>query len=100
MWRTVKNLQTDLYKQKVLKFWVIILITLLVVWWVRAWLTKVWVIPNWFNIRALYSRDTVENVKTINDIDNYYLWERSWFKEPLHIFSQKWKWKMKVKTDL
>lgn len=38
------------------KWWKIVLISwisILVLWWVRAWLTKAWVIPNWLEIEAL-----------------------------------------------
>ena len=37
-----------------LKIWLIIWASLLVVWWTWAWLTKVWIIPNWFDIELLY----------------------------------------------
>ena len=38
------------------KWWKIVLIlwvSILVLWWVRAWLTKAWVIPNYFDIELL-----------------------------------------------
>lgn len=38
---------------KWLKVFLVIFAILLAIWWVRAWLTKVWVIPNWFDIEAL-----------------------------------------------
>lgn len=41
--------------KKWLKFWLIVWWFLLVVWWARAGLTKAWVIPNWFWIKALCS---------------------------------------------
>ena len=31
----------------------IILWSLLIIWWVLAWLTKAWIIPNWLNIEIL-----------------------------------------------
>ena len=39
--------------KKSLKIWLIIWWSLLVVWWAWAWLTKTWIIPNWFEIEAL-----------------------------------------------
>ncbi len=41
--------------KKWLKIWLIVWWSLLVIWWAWAWLTKVWVIPNWFGIEALCS---------------------------------------------
>lgn len=41
--------------KKSLKIWLITWASLLVVWWARAWLTKAWVIPNWFDIKLLCS---------------------------------------------
>ena len=38
---------------KWLKVFLVIFAILLAIWWVRAWLTKVWVISNWFDIEAL-----------------------------------------------
>ena len=38
---------------KWLKIWLIVLGSIVVVWWVWAWLTKIWTIPNWFNIDVL-----------------------------------------------
>ena len=35
------------------KIWVIVWWSLLVTWWAWAWLTKTWVIPNWFDIELL-----------------------------------------------
>ncbi len=39
--------------KKWLKIWLIIWWSILIAWWARAWLTKTWVIPNWFEIEAL-----------------------------------------------
>ena len=41
--------------KKSLKIWLIVWWSLLVVWWTWAWLTKTWVIPNWFWIEVLCS---------------------------------------------
>ena len=39
--------------KKWLKIWLIVWWSLLVIWWAWAWLTKAWVIPNWFDIEIL-----------------------------------------------
>ena len=39
--------------KKWLKIWLIVWASVLVAWWVWAWLTKAWVIPNWLWIDAL-----------------------------------------------
>ena len=39
--------------KKWLKIWLIVWWFLILVWWARAWLTKVWIIPNRFNFDAL-----------------------------------------------
>ena len=39
--------------KKWLKIWLIVWWSLIITWWARAWLTKTWVIPNWFDIEAL-----------------------------------------------
>ena len=39
--------------KKWLKIWFIIWASIIVAWWVWAWLTKIWTIPNWFNIDVL-----------------------------------------------
>ena len=39
--------------KKGLKIWLIVWWSLLVAWWAWAWLTKTWVIPNWFGIELL-----------------------------------------------
>lgn len=39
--------------KKGLKIWLIVWWSLLVAWWAWAWLTKTWVIPNWFDIEFL-----------------------------------------------
>ena len=39
--------------KKWLKIWLIVWWSLLVAWWARAWLTKVWIIPNWLSIDML-----------------------------------------------
>ena len=39
--------------KKWLKIWLIVLWSLIVAWWAWAWLTKTWVIPNWFDIELL-----------------------------------------------
>ena len=36
-----------------LKIWLIVCASVRVVWWAWAWLTKAWIIPNWFEIEAL-----------------------------------------------
>jgi len=41
--------------KKWLKIWLIVWWSLLVAWWARAWLTKVWIIPNRLWIKALCS---------------------------------------------
>ena len=41
--------------KKRLKIWLIVWWSLLVIWWAWAWLTKAWIIPNWFEIEALCS---------------------------------------------
>ena len=38
---------------KPLKIWLIAWASVVVIWWAWAWLTKAWVIPNWFWIEAL-----------------------------------------------
>jgi len=39
--------------KKWLKIWLIVWWSLLVTWWAWAWLTKTWVIPNWFDVELL-----------------------------------------------
>ena len=39
--------------KKGLKIWLIVWWSLLVAWWARAWLTKVWIVPNYFDIEFL-----------------------------------------------
>lgn len=39
--------------KKCLKIWLIVWWSLLVIWWTWAWLAKVWIIPNWFEIEIL-----------------------------------------------
>ena len=41
--------------KKCLKIWLIVWWSLLVIWWTWAWLTKVWIIPNWFWFESLCS---------------------------------------------
>ena len=50
--------------KKGLKIWLITCVSVRVVWWAWAWLTKAWVIPNWFWIEALCPWDR-------NDTDFY-----------------------------
>ena len=39
--------------KKWLKIWLIVWWSLLLTWWAWAWLTKAWIIPNWFDIEIL-----------------------------------------------
>ena len=39
--------------KKWLKIWLIAWASILIAWWAWAWLTKTWVIPNWFDIELL-----------------------------------------------
>ena len=39
--------------KKSLKIWLIACVSVRAIWWARAWLTKAWVIPNWFDIEVL-----------------------------------------------
>ena len=43
--------------KKWLKIWLIIWGSVVVLWWAWVWLTKAWVIPNWFNIEVLCQND-------------------------------------------
>lgn len=47
--------------KKSLKIWLIVLWFLFIVWWVRAWLTKVWIIPNRLDIEILCSWNENDN---------------------------------------
>ena len=46
------------------KIWLIVWGSLLVAWWAWAWLTKAWVIPNWFDIELLCPWNQIENYTT------------------------------------
>ena len=46
--------------KKGLKIWLIAWWSLLVAWWAWAWLTKAWIIPNWFDIELLCSGNKQE----------------------------------------
>jgi len=35
------------------KIWLIVWWSVLIAWWAWAWLTKTWIIPNWFDIKLL-----------------------------------------------
>ena len=47
--------------KKGLKIWLIVWGSLLVIWWVWAWLTKTWVIPNWFDIKFLCLKTDIDD---------------------------------------
>ena len=68
--------------KKWLKIWLIVWWSLLVVWWARAWLTKTWIIPNWFGIEVLCP-NTENFLKNRSVIQNNY-------ESDLHdVFSEK-----------
>ena len=39
--------------KKSLKIWLITWAFILIIWWSRVWLTKAWIIPNWFYVWVL-----------------------------------------------
>ena len=53
--------------KKSLKIWLIVWWSLLIAWWAWAWLTKAWVIPNWFEIELLCPLEET----TIKNTQNY-----------------------------
>lgn len=57
--------------KKGLKIWLIVWGSLLVIWWVWAWLTKTWVIPNWFGIKFLCHGKSCVNCQW----KAFYAWE-------------------------
>ena len=60
--------------KKWIKVGLIIRLSLIAVWWAWAWLTKAWVIPNWFDIETL-------NWKSLNNCITQ-LYDENW--EPLN----------------
>ena len=57
--------------KKWLKIWLIVWWSLLVVWWAWAWLTKTWVIPNWFDVEVLCPKNS-DNVTNFVIEDDCY----------------------------
>ena len=68
--------------KKGLKIWLIIWWSLLIAWWALAWLTKAWVIPNWFDIELLCPEKKGEvKVYYETDYTNYWCnsdWACDW----------------------
>ena len=62
--------------RKWLKIWLIVWWSVLVAWWARAWLTKTWVIPNWFGIELLCPNNVKERYIIPDDVINY--WDLDW----------------------
>lgn len=63
--------------KKWLKIWLIVWASVLVVWWAWAWLTKAWVIPNWFDIELLCPFDGDSSVLKwykCQQLDTYSYW--------------------------
>lgn len=53
--------------KKWLKIWLIVWWSILITWWVRAWLTKIGIIPNWFDIEALCQNTKIIFTNTSNN---------------------------------
>ena len=68
------NIETPNKRKKRLKWLLIFLWILLSLGWVWAWLTKAWVIPNWFGIELLCSEN--QNETLIEEWENVEL--RMW----------------------
>ena len=69
--------------KKGLKIWLIVWWSLVVTWWARAWLTKAWVIPNWFEIELLCSnKEKEQNILIDSDI-RYSNWD---FKPIIYLY--------------
>ena len=60
--------------KKCLKIWLIVWWSLLVIWWAWAWLTKTWIIPNWFEIEILCPKWKENQKIHINKIPSYNYW--------------------------
>ena len=57
--------------KKSLKIWLIVWWSLLIAWWAWAWLTKAWVIPNWFDIELLCPNTKIIRRSPFIIEDNY-----------------------------
>ncbi len=67
-----------------LKVWLIVGWSLLIALWTRAWLTKAWVLPNWFDIKILHQKKSSHQPLIIPD--EIYGCETDWCKPIIYLY--------------